>query len=76
MEVEGRRNSTSETTATFKVLLIGDSGTGKSSFLLRFTDDIWLPPDQVNATIGVDFKVKSIMVDEKKYKLTIWVSGH
>ena len=74
MEVEGRRNSISETTATFKVLLIGDSGTGKSSFLLRFTDDIWLPPDQVNATIGVDFKVKSIVVDEKRYKLTIWVS--
>jgi GTPase SAR1 family protein len=71
--VEGRRNSLSETSATFKVLLIGDSGTGKSSFLLRFTDDVWLPPDQVNATIGVDFKVKSIIIDEKKYKLTIWV---
>lgn len=67
------RNSLSENIATFKVLLIGDSGTGKSSFLLRFTDDIYLPSHKVTATIGVDFKVKSIIVDGKKYKLTIWV---
>lgn len=60
-------------TATFKILLIGDSGTGKSSLLLRFTDDTWLQPDQVSATIGVDFKVKIIEIDDKKYKLTIWV---
>ena len=68
---EGR--SSVESLATFKILLIGDSGTGKSSFLLRFTDDVWLQPDQMNATIGVDFKVKSLVVDEKRYKLTIWV---
>ncbi|KAJ3197258.1 hypothetical protein HK101_005030 [Irineochytrium annulatum] len=60
-------------TATFKLLLIGDSGTGKSSLLLRFTDDTWLQPDEVSATIGVDFKVKTVDVDNKKYKLTIWV---
>ncbi|KAJ3057521.1 hypothetical protein HK097_004043 [Rhizophlyctis rosea] len=58
--------------ATFKLLLIGDSGTGKSSLLLRFTDDTWLQPDEVSATIGVDFKVKSVDVDDKRYKLTIW----
>ncbi|KAI8892358.1 small GTPase superfamily [Globomyces pollinis-pini] len=58
--------------ATFKLLLIGDSGTGKSSLLLRFTDDMWLRPDEVSATIGVDFKVKIVDVDSKKYKLTIW----
>ncbi|KAJ3228621.1 hypothetical protein HDU81_006034 [Chytriomyces hyalinus] len=58
--------------ATFKLLMIGDSGTGKSSLLLRFTDDAWLQPDEVAATIGVDFKVKSMDIDDKKYKLTIW----
>ncbi|KAI8841736.1 P-loop containing nucleoside triphosphate hydrolase protein [Chytridium lagenaria] len=52
-----------DSVATFKLLLIGDSGTGKSSLLLRFTDDTCL---------GVDFKVKTIDVDAKKYKLTIW----
>ncbi|KAI8834375.1 P-loop containing nucleoside triphosphate hydrolase protein [Chytriomyces cf. hyalinus JEL632] len=57
---------------TFKLLMIGDSGTGKSSLVLRFTDDAWLQGDEVAATIGVDFKVKSIDIDDKKYKLTIW----
>ena len=38
--------------ATFKILMIGDSGTGKSSLLLRYTDDTWLQPDEVSATIG------------------------
>lgn len=59
-------------TATFKILLIGDSGVGKSSLLLRFTDDQFLQPDEVSATIGVDFKVRVMEVDGKKYKLTIW----
>ncbi|KAJ3126517.1 hypothetical protein HK098_007417 [Nowakowskiella sp. JEL0407] len=58
--------------ATLKLLLIGDSGTGKSSILLRFIDDTWLHPDDVSATIGVDFKVKIMDVDNSKYKLTIW----
>ncbi|CAJ0917656.1 16980_t:CDS:2 [Entrophospora sp. SA101] len=58
--------------ATFKILLIGNSNVGKSSLLLRFTDDTFLPHDEVSATIGVDFKVHEIVVDEKKYKLTIW----
>ena len=46
------------------------SGVGKSSILLRFTDDSFAA-DQP-ATIGVDFKVKSIDVEGKKVKLTIW----
>lgn len=57
---------------TLKILLIGNSNVGKSSLLLRFTDDQFLPQDEVSATIGVDFKVKPIEVNGKKYKLTIW----
>lgn len=37
---------------TFKLLLMGDSGTGKSSLLLRFTDDKFLGEDVQTATIG------------------------
>jgi GTPase SAR1 family protein len=48
--------------------------TGKSSLLLRFTDDDFLAEEETAATIGVDFKTKSLIVDEKKYKLSIWVS--
>lgn len=54
----------------FKVVLIGDSGVGKSSILLRFTDDTFNPEQQ--STIGVDFKVKQINIDDKDIKLTIW----
>ncbi|PVU95815.1 hypothetical protein BB561_001580 [Smittium simulii] len=58
--------------ATFKLLMVGDSGVGKSSILLRFTDDEFLPSENAAPTIGVDFKIKFIELDEKKYKLTIW----
>jgi Ras-related protein Rab-18 len=39
-------------TPTLKLLLIGNSSVGKSSLLLRFTDDTFLPQDEVSATIG------------------------
>ena len=40
-----------------KLLLIGNSSVGKSSLLLRFSDEQWLPEDEASATIGVDFRV-------------------
>ncbi|KAK2177574.1 hypothetical protein NP493_591g02089 [Ridgeia piscesae] len=55
---------------TLKILIIGESGVGKSSLLLRFTDDTFDP--ELSATIGVDFKVKTITVDGNKAKLAIW----
>nr|XP_061811679.1 ras-related protein Rab-18 isoform X2 [Nerophis lumbriciformis] len=55
---------------TLKILIIGESGVGKSSLLLRFTDDTFDP--EQTATIGVDFKVKTISVDGNKAKLAIW----
>jgi len=55
---------------TLKILIIGDSGVGKSSLLLRFTEDKF-DPDQ-SATIGVDFKVKGLTIDDNTVKLAIW----
>ena len=49
---------------TLKLLIIGESGVGKSSLLLRFTDDAF-DPEQA-ATIGVDFKVKTVNVNASK----------
>lgn len=46
---------------SLKLLIIGESGVGKSSLLLRFTDDAF-DPEQA-ATIGVDFKVKVIRLN-------------
>jgi Ras-related protein Rab-18 len=55
---------------TLKILIIGESGVGKSSLLLRFTEDTFDP--EQTATIGVDFKVKSVTVDGNRAKLAIW----
>lgn len=60
----------SDVLTTLKILIIGESGVGKSSLLLRFTDDTF-DPEQA-ATIGVDFKVKNLTVDGNKTKLAIW----
>jgi Ras-related protein Rab-18 len=54
----------------FKILLVGDTGVGKSSVLLRFTDDRY--DDEQLSTIGVDLKVKYLDVRNKRIKCTIW----
>ncbi len=59
-----------EILATLKILIIGESGVGKSSLLLRFTDDVF--DKDLSATIGVDFKVKNLSVDGNITKLAIW----
>ena len=53
----------------FKLLIIGDSGVGKSCLLLRFSDDIFT--DSFISTIGVDFKIKTVEIDVVKIKLQI-----
>mmetsp|Transcript_56849 Transcript_56849/g.144116 ORF Transcript_56849/g.144116 Transcript_56849/m.144116 type:complete len:218 (-) Transcript_56849:113-766(-) len=53
-----------------KLLLIGDSGVGKSSLLVRFADDKFTP--QMSQTIGMDFKVKMLELGGKRVKLQIW----
>ncbi len=54
---------------TFKIVLIGDSGVGKSCILLRFADDQF--NENFYATIGVDFRFKNVEVDGKNIKLQI-----
>ncbi|XP_065055067.1 ras-related protein Rab-35-like [Rhopilema esculentum] len=54
----------------FKLLIIGDSGVGKSSILLRFADNMF--SGSYITTIGVDFKIRTINVDGEKIKLQIW----
>ena len=55
----------------FKVSLIGDSSTGKTSILLRFIDDYFT--EDTKSTIGVDFKLVSLELEPKIYaKMQIW----
>mmetsp|Transcript_29097 Transcript_29097/g.53040 ORF Transcript_29097/g.53040 Transcript_29097/m.53040 type:complete len:205 (+) Transcript_29097:53-667(+) len=54
----------------FKLLIIGDSGVGKSSILLRFAEDEF--NEKQASTIGVDFKTKLMQVRGKKLKLALW----
>ncbi|KAM9981382.1 hypothetical protein ACTFIY_003698 [Dictyostelium cf. discoideum] len=54
----------------FKILVIGDSGVGKSSLIVRFADDNFT--DSFISTIGVDFKIKTIYLEGKAIKTQIW----
>ncbi|KAL9616176.1 MAG: hypothetical protein Q9160_008929 [Pyrenula sp. 1 TL-2023] len=54
----------------FKVVLIGDSGVGKSNLLSRFTRNEFNLDSK--STIGVEFATRSIQVDAKTIKAQIW----
>ncbi|CAO1942198.1 unnamed protein product [Urochloa humidicola] len=53
-----------------KLLLIGDSGVGKSCLLLRFSDGSFTT--SFITTIGIDFKIRTVELDGKRVKLQIW----
>ena len=54
----------------FKVVLIGDSGVGKSNLLSRFARDEFSL--ETRSTIGVEFATKTVQVDDKLVKAQIW----
>lgn len=56
----------------FKLLIIGNSSVGKTSFLFRYADDSF--SNSFVSTVGIDFKVKTVYRNEKRVKLQIWVS--
>ncbi len=54
----------------FKILLTGDSGVGKTCLLLKYIDGTF--HEWCTSTIGVDFKVKTIITNENSVKLQLW----
>ena len=61
--------STAEITI-FKILILGDSEVGKTSFILRFCENEF--PEDSLTTIGIDTKTKFIKRNDKKIQLVIW----
>ena len=54
----------------YKTVIIGNSGVGKSAILVRFVENQF--SEHYLATIGVDFRFKTIKVDDKNVKFQIW----
>ena len=61
---------TSEPNMTFKILTIGESGVGKTCVLRRFVENKFLKNHL--ATIGIDFKTKTLNINNQEIKLKIW----
>jgi small GTP-binding protein len=64
MEVEG------DPDLLLKLILVGDSGVGKSNLLSRFTNDEFTT--EFKSTIGVEFATKSLHIDNKLIRAQIW----
>ncbi|KAH3732678.1 small GTP binding protein RAB8 [Pelomyxa schiedti] len=54
----------------FKILLVGESAVGKTALMGRFTDNYF--DETFTSTIGVDFRLKSLNINDKLVKLQIW----
>ena len=54
----------------YKIVLLGDQGTGKTAIISRFINDSFRP--DYDATIGIDFLVKNISYGHQQYRLQLW----
>ncbi|MEE6478149.1 hypothetical protein FKM82_011757 [Ascaphus truei] len=54
----------------FKIVVIGNSSVGKTSFLRRFCEDNFSP--ETSATVGIDYSVKTVTVDNCQVALQLW----
>ena len=55
---------------TYKVVFAGDAAVGKTSFINCITKGVFL--NNLSSTLGVDFQVKTIRVDERNIALQLW----
>lgn len=53
-----------------KIILVGDSGVGKTSLIIRFIEDKF-EPEETTATIGIDHRTKVVQRGGNSYKMTI-----
>ena len=63
--------SSTETDLVYKILLLGDSEVGKSCFLMRYADNVFV--ENYITTIGLDYKLKYIQLDSGQViKVQLW----
>jgi small GTP-binding protein len=55
---------------SFKVVIVGSSGVGKTAMIQRLTDDVFV--DDPQSTVGVEFKSYVVPVENRNVKLQIW----
>ncbi len=55
---------------TFKIIVFGDAGTGKTTLTHRFLTNLYIP--DAASTIGVEFQIKAVEVGDQRVKLQIW----
>jgi small GTP-binding protein len=55
---------------SIKIVIIGDSGVGKTNLLHRYTQNTFL--DNTKSTLGVDFVSFEKMIDDSKVKIQFW----
>lgn len=53
-----------------KILMLGDSGVGKSSLIMRWTADQFVP--SLVGTVGVNFKSKKVVVEGEGMQVQVW----
>jgi small GTP-binding protein len=56
-----------------KFLLVGRPGSGKSSIVTKFSEDVFR--SEYISTIGVDFNMRTVIIDGKPIQLQIWDTG-
>ncbi len=70
MSIENKDNQNNKDDKVIKILILGDSGCGKTSLLGAFCGLQF--KEKSISTIGIDFKMKNIMKDGEKYKIQVW----
>ena len=55
---------------TYKVVFAGDAAVGKTSFINRITKGVFM--SNLSSTLGVDFQVKTIRVDDRNIAIQLW----
>ena len=61
---------------TIKTILVGPFSVGKTALVTKYVDNIFSDYD-TQSTIGVDFRIKNLTINDKDYRLQIWdTAGH